>query len=218
MIQVKDDVDRCQVVVPVHPEVLKLGNSLLADEEYAAEALKTARKQFERDAVAYIEALRSEGSLHPSLRLDEYRRWNDEWRFTFFPYGGILAMRWELAEPEPCRIGLFPHVCITNEYMHISKDGPRRAEIDDAEMAPNVGILYGSTTHEDYLLIPHKTMLEYEKRDDVTQVVHEADANGTHLVVSAFCSSYTRNVPQALLMRDWAVDYHNRLLGHVESV
>ncbi|MBI2173019.1 MAG: hypothetical protein HYT73_02285 [Candidatus Aenigmarchaeota archaeon] len=211
LIQIKDNVDGCQAVVPAHPEVLRLDGSVLTDETYAMEALRAIREHFETDSGAYIEALISMGyHTRPSLKLDEYRRWNDGWRFTFSPFNEVLSMRWELDEPEPYEIGLCPMVCITNGI--VLEEHGNIAEIDEVEIAPNVGIIYGSTHEDDRLLIPHETMLEYEHRTALTQKVHKESVLGTYLAVSAFCSSYTRNVPQALLMRNWAVDYHNRLL------
>ena len=144
IIQVKDDKDGCQAVIPVHPGILGLDSSLLTDEACAIGALKAAREQFETDSNAYIEALKTENyRIHPSLKLNEYRQWNDGWRFDFFPHHGILAMRWGLDEPEPYEIGLCPYDGITNGI--ILEEHGEIADIEEIEMAPNAGILYGST-------------------------------------------------------------------------
>ena len=209
LIQIKENRGGCQAVVPVHPAVLRLGRLVLDDEKYVREALETARIQFETESKAYIDVMRSEGPMHQSLRLNEHEQWNNAWNFVFFSYNGVLGMRWELDEPKPYEIGYVPTVCISNGIFLANK---RRAQIDEIEIAPNVTIFYGNTMANDYLLLPREVMLEYECDDPLAQKVHEETDLKTELAVGAFCSSYTRNVPQALLMRNWAAAYNNRLL------
>ena len=215
IIQIKEDRDGCQAVVPIHPSILDLPESILTDESIAREALSAAREQFETEANAYAEAMTQHG-INPSLRMDEFQRINDKWRFDFAPYREMLAMRWEFEDEQPYEIGLVPAVLVSNGVFTKTSQ-PNQAPLEEIEIVPNVFILYGNTRASDHLLLSREMMLEYERKGELPlglpkKLLRSERGWMVEVPMSALCSSYTLNVPQALLLRNWAVEYHNRLL------
>ncbi len=83
-------------------------------------------------------------------------------------------------------------------------------------MCPKIACWYGSVYSSEHILLPLETMLEYEMETGVPEV-HNVKGRFADIPMRAFCSDYTENVAQALLLRDWAVEYHNRLLAVAAS-
>jgi len=214
----KDDRNQdCQAVVPAHPAILGLPNDVLTDEAIARDALSTARDQYETLAGGYIMALEAQGDhIDPSLKqeLEEYRRFNDGWSFEFQPYNRVLAMKWTTHRKDRHEMGMMSPVLVSNDAR--TRPGPMAKPVD-WEMDLNVMLIYNTTMDPDFALLPKEVMLEYECDLPYIDLVRKVDEDGwlAEVAMNAFCSSYTSNMPQALLLRDWAVEYNNRLLEKV---
>lgn len=224
-----------QAVVPFHPEIFNLNESILTDEKMARDSLSIAKNQFEEETRTYIRSLendmRAQGkSINPSLKLDKYGHFDDSWSFDFLPCGGIMLMIWEPGGDKTHKMSLVPEIVMISNGILTGK-GKRPARIEEIEFSPNVTVMYGSIHMSDYVLFSPEMMSEYEclipdkvpgfeEEGTITEILHRAsnDENDRVLDVSmnAFCSDYLDNVPQALLLRDWAVEYHNRLLKEVK--
>jgi hypothetical protein len=215
LIQIKSERDDgCQAVVPIHPSIYNLPNSIRNDEGTARNALLIARGQFEKESGDYIEYLKANGFPLSPLGLEKFMGFDDSWLFEFFPYGDLLAMRWDFGGEDKYEMGAVRPIAITNAISTLHS-GKRQARIEECECVPNVAIFYGSVREDDHLLLPRESMLEYEEKVvDFGGLAHRENGWITEVPASAFCSSYTLNVPQALLLRNWAVEYHNSLLKH----
>ncbi len=221
IIQIKEDRDGCQAVVPVHPTVLDLPSSVLTDESIAREALSVAKAQFETEVESYVEAIGRDGSINESLKIQKFLKVSYRWRFSFAPFREMLAMRWDFGDEQPYEIGIVPAVMVSNAIA-AEESGKEQATIEQIEISSNVTIFYGNTATDDYVLWPREMMMEYETKRQLPlgiprKVVRSEKGWMASVPVSALCSSYTLNVPQALLMRNWASDYHNRLLERAKS-
>lgn len=217
-IQAKEEYDdRCQAVVPIHPDILGLPDSVLTDGKLARDTLSSIGEQFEREVEDYITTLREKGyqSIIVDDRVEDYGHFDCRWLFDFSAYNGLMKMSWELDEKEPYEMVLLTSpVLVSNavesEIMRDLGFPNKKGEPEEYEIAPNVTIIYGSKHVPDFVFMPTETMLEYEMRPQM--LLRKIDGWKAEICVRAFCSSYVNNVPQALLLRNWAVEYHNRLL------
>jgi hypothetical protein len=217
-IQIKDDREQaCEAVVPVHPGVIELPECIRMDEDIAKAALESARKKFEDDSLAYANALVKQMGQEKrnELGLPGYMTFDKNWRIAFFPYNGLMGLRWQLNGDGVYDIGFVPAVAISNAI--VSKDG-QNVSIEEIEMAPNVTLFYGLVIDDDYLMLPKGKMLQYEARSDLARMARRNFPIDSHIAViaGALCSSYVENVPQALLLRNWGVEYANQLLSMTE--
>ena len=203
--------DRLQSVVPIHPSILDLPEDILFDVGIAKDSLYAARQQFEKETNDYTDWMKKERyQYYSELKLREYEHFNDNWSFEFAPHDGILKMTWKADDKEPIHIALVNNVLITNALEFEKGKGLIKPE--DCEIVENVAYLQGSVHYSDGILLSPETMLEYEAKSPLGEIARDQEDWKLDIPMNAFCSTYLDNIPQGLLLRDWAVDYNNRLL------
>lgn len=194
-------------LVPLHPAVFDLPVSSLEDGEIAKDALLVAKETFEQEVCGYIEVLEeSRCIIDPSVY--DYNHFDPAWRFSFQPHHAVMAMRWENDGTEPYSIALSQPLWV---YSISLKNGGRDAGPEEYEASP--GVSFGNIPENipGVVFLPPQTASEYSHRViGAGRPVRRE--NATVYPMRVFQSSPVRNVPQALLLRDWAVEYNNRLL------
>lgn len=195
----------CTTTVPVHLSILGLPPEVRTDLKLISGVRDTIKTWFDDDMERYLEVLRAGGDDLAHLR--GYERFHDEWSLEGRPDGnGFLRLHWmEVGGTQS--IGL-AHIPVVLHNRH-NQQGKFYSQADIVEAAC-AEIMYRSSLDPDVVLMTPGKMREYGTESDV----HRIDPSGgiAEVVSQAFCSDYQASMAKALLLRDFAVAYLNRLL------
>jgi hypothetical protein len=126
--------------------------------------------------------------------------------FTFEFHGGLMEMSFRTVYGD-CLMGLVSNDC-DGRIFTIDDDDPRKTNAGE-----NISLFRAGGSGGIFLGMPEGEMREYTEELERTRKGRRPGRN----VVSVLCSNLVSNAQNAILMRNWAVEYNNLLLDEVEE-
>lgn len=209
-IQFIEERSLCTAIVPVHLDILKLSPSIRTDRSLLDGAAANVKQAYNEDMAYHLSVLEKVGIAAPPLR--GYEKFKGEWQLGGVPDGtGFLTLNL-VADG-----GLHPIQFIPTPLILHNQHKPKKREF----FAPE-DVLNGKFTEHFSRIIsrpnvvymhPEK-MRHYSVEDALTRIDEE---NGIAEVTALAFHSYYTDISKAILLRDFAVFYLNRLLEKVEE-
>ncbi len=200
-----NNLDDLTATVPIHLKILQLSVSVRTDQSLIREARETVKVWFNEDMAYHLKCLEI-GGTDPSL-VKGYETFNDNWILEWLPDNeGFLTLSWKdngrVDNIHFCKIPIF----LYNQWDENRKFYTRELVLKD----------YLIECFSRHLNDPEVVFMEPEKmkKYGIESKLARIDLNKgvAEVMGHAFCSAYQPNMGKALLLRDFAVFYLNKLL------
>lgn len=195
----------CQAIVPIHLDVLSLRPELRTANFSINDALSTVREWYNKDMAIYLQSLREEGKELPWLR--GYEEFGNDWKLGIRPgKKGFLDLTWD--EKKSHYIG-FGEVPVT-----LYSESGEHGKFPTAEDCERNGwmLVYRNVMDSEIVAMPPEKLKKYGKEmPGVAEI--DLKKGVAEVVAQAFYSPHYPSVAEALLLRNFAVYYHNQLLA-----
>lgn len=199
------DVDDLTATVPVHQKILQLPADVRTDQSLIADARGTVEAWYNEDMQYHLKCLEM-GGTDPSL-VKGYEIFDDEWIFEWSPDNeGFLALSWR-DNGRTDKIGF----CDIPVFLYNQWDENRRFYTEERAAQENwIECVDRSLRHSETVFMDPEKMRKYGTESELARF--DPDKGIAEVAGYAFCSDYLPHMGKALLLRDFAVFYLNRLL------
>ena len=197
----------CTATVPVHLAVMKMQPLVRVDSTLlSGNSLKTVRTWYNEDMEYYLDCLKREGYHLPWL--EGYERFRDEWALTGEPDGhGFLQLQWREGEQTHTIRFIKTPVILYNQF---NENGKFYTFESGWKSKGLVEYISRSMKDSDTVCMGPEKMRLYGVENEIARI--REDKGIAEVMGHAFCSDYHNNMARALLLRDFAVFYLNKLL------
>ncbi len=201
--------DDLTATVPVHLKILQLPIPVRTDKLLLAGAIETIKAWFNEDMAYHLNSLESDGSCDPRAfsLVREYERFNDNWAFEWLPdNAGFLALTWR-------DNGRVDRMCFCKTPVVLYNQWDENRQFYTPKYILENNFMEGSTRSlkesQTVFMEPEK-MKKYGIESELARI--DVERGVAEVQGHAFCSDYQPNMGKALLLRDFAVFYLNKLL------
>ena len=203
-----------QVDVPVHPAIFSLDEKITLDRTIPTNVIlnNDFARDCENDINNYIQGNTDFSPEEISdLRLNDYRKFNSEWTFLFTPSdrGAFLDLHWNDGHSEHT-LGYIscPSYIQGDRKSHNSLWSAK--ELSEQQDIPINSLFYGINSRAESSLILFETPEKFS-RFHGEEIEQDNLSESIETTVHTFSSSYLENIPQAIILRNFAVEYLNKL-------
>lgn len=206
--------DTLQVVIPVNPKLLGLPPQVRFDESVPRNVLDSLAGEYEEDVARYIAGAGLSDEISSQLRIGDYIKFSNEWRFAFRKGHGFLDLVWD-SGGKAIEMGyMWAPVAVANYFTQ--GKGRLATPEDMALKSGDMGfILWYVQKGDPDLILFQKEKLRRFRHPDFA--FYAEDPSHVEAAVPAFASTHTFNAPQALLLRSFGVKYLNALLTKLQK-
>lgn len=196
--------------VPVNATIFQLTPQARLDRVNLQGAHGTVSRWFNEDMEYHLECLRQDGGADATKALKGYERFSNDWSLvSTLGEGGFLQLHWR-KPGQTQSIGLSRVPIIL--YNALDKDHGfyTPEKVLDGK---TVEVLYRSVREPEIVFMNPEKMKQFAKDDDPANI--KIGTGKIEVRANGFCSDYQTGLdamPKALLLRDFAVFYLNRLL------
>ena len=201
---IKERGEDLTATVPVHLRVLRLPASVRIDQSLISDAREIVSAWYNEDMEYHIRCLELDG--YDLSIIEGYERFNDDWILKGEPdINGFLSLSWD----DGIDVGHIGFVKSPVVYYNQFDENKKFYTPDSALKGALVECLYRSLRDSETIWMDPDKMKKYgiECRLAKIDVKHGV----AEVVGQAFCSDYQQNMGKALLLRDFAVFYLNKL-------
>ena len=195
----------CYAIVPIHLSVLNLPDIVKADLRMIEGAKETVAKWYNEDMEYYLDVLGSQRKH--TFHLKGYEKFDESWRLDAIPgKGGFLTLRWQEKNAQHILQYLRIPLILYNQ----TDENRQFYNYETFRKKREVEIFYKHIHDSEVVYFTPEKMLKYGKKSRLTGFKPKSGI----IEVSSRCliSNYTPNFAHALLLRDFGMFYHNRLL------
>lgn len=201
----KMDLDDLTATVPVHMKILQLPVSVRTDSSLIAEARETVKCWFNKDMVYHLKCLEME-DYDPSL-VRGFERFDDNWVLEGLPdESGFLSLYWK-------NNGRVDDIKFVQAPIFLYNQWDENGKFYAPEYILKRNLIENFARNlrdpEVVFMQPEK-MRKYGIESELARI--DIDRGVAEVMCNAFCSGYHPNMGKALLLRDFAVFYLNKLL------
>ena len=199
------DLDDLTATVPVHLKILQLPVSTRTNQSLIAEARETVKEWFNEDMDYHLKCLNAYDD-DPSL-VKGYERFNDDWILEWSPDDeGFLELAWKsngrIDNMSFCKIPIF---------LYNQRDENRRFYTPESVLQENLIECFGrNLRNPEVVFMEPEKMKKYGIESELARI--DIKSGVAEVIGYAFCSNYQPHMGKALLLRDFAVFYLNKLL------
>jgi len=198
-----ENLDDLTATVPVHLRILDLPARVRTDGSLLEGARETVKVWYEEDMKYHLESLAYYGD-DPSL-VKGFEKFDDSWTLDGLPdEQGFFALRWKnngrVDSIKFCKIPLL-------FYNQWEKEGKFYTPeyTSSRKLVENFG---RNLCDPEIIFMDPEKMRNYGTEGDLTRILPDR----AEVMGHGFCSDYQPNMGKALLLRDFAVFYLNKLL------
>lgn len=200
----------CCAIIPIHSQVLQLPLEVRLDKSILKGAITEVRKSYDEDMRNYLAVLGVQRHIMPWL--EGYEKFNDNWVLDSKPGLGFLDLTWIDHKQEEMCVGLLslPTIIYNQFNEHKKFYSP-----EDWKADRWVPVMGRSINNEDVVAMSPEKMRKYGFENGIAKIEkHKGEAR---VISRVFHSEYYGNLAIPLLLRNYAVVYHNKLLEVAED-
>lgn len=191
--------------VPVHLRILEFPASLRTDETLLQGARETVKAWYDEDMAYHLDALNAHGD-DPSL-VRGFERFDDGWILSGSPdEKGFLALSWR-------NNGRIDTIKFCKVPVHLYNQWERKGKFYTPETGSRnkwIESFGRNLCDSEVIFMDPEKMRKYGIECELARI--SLETGRAEVLGHAFCSEYQPNMGKALLLRDFAVFYLNKLL------
>ncbi|MBI2449629.1 hypothetical protein HYV49_05010 [Candidatus Pacearchaeota archaeon] len=197
--------DDLVVTVPVHPKIFNLSQEVRTDLSLLGGAKEIVKSFYEEDMAYYLKCLEIH-EYDPSL-IKGFERFDDNWVLDGTPdEEGFLILTWKNNGKVDCIEVVKSPVFFYNQYDESGRFYTPESALE-GNLIENIG---RSQRHSEVVFMSPEKMSRYGAESRLAKI--DTERGIAKVMGRAFTSDYQPNMGKALLLRDFAVFYLNRLL------
>ena|SRR3989338_3075872 len=195
----------CTATVPIHLDIMGLPEITRANPSLVANARDVVKPWYNEDMAYYINVLRKDGMELPWL--EAYEKFRDDWQLDGELCNGFLSLSWrENGEVHNMRYNPIP-VVLCNQHDEYGEFYTHDSLTKGGRL---IEIIYRNVTDPEIVAMDPEKMRKYGSESGIARI--REDEGVAEVVGNVFSSDYHMNMAKALLLRNFAVFYMNRLL------
>lgn len=206
---VRERNEYCRAVVPVHLDIFSLEPDIEGLRFSADSVLSTVREWYNADMAEYLDDLKKEGKDLPWLK--GFEEFGKDWKLGTRPgTRGFLDLTWNERQPHYIKFGAVP-VTLVNKT-----DEKGRFFTGEDCQKNRWRYVTRSILEGEVVAMPPEKMLKYGKEVPGVATI-DLKKGVAEVLGQAFYSPYYESLAEAMLLRNFAVCYHNWLLEVAKS-
>lgn len=199
-----------KAIVPVHLNILSLRYQERVDRSNLSGAYSTVRRWYDEDMDYHLECLRKDRGTQGTNGMRGYERFSTDWSLgSTMGEGGFLNLTWrESARTRAIGLSRTPVILFNR-----SDQDHGFHTLDGVMDGKTIEVVYKSIDTPEVVYMDPDKMRQYGKETRRAKI--DLEKGVAEVMASAFCSESQNGLaalPKALLLRDYAVFYLNRLL------
>tara|TARA_Y100000310_G_C20649782_1_gene798724 strand:+ start:751 stop:1410 length:660 start_codon:yes stop_codon:yes gene_type:complete len=194
----------CTATVPVHLKVLRLPPKIRCDLTHLQGSREVVRDWYNADMKHHLHCLVNYGPV-PGLK--GYDRFNEDWTLDAVPdEQGFLRLQWQEEKQVHKMQFVVIHTILYNQF----NENREFYTPEYFKGKDELEIMYRSLHDEETVYLTPEKMKCYGSESGSIRIARERGV--ARVLGQSFCSEYHMSMPRALLLRNYAVFYLNRLL------